>query len=419
MKIARIAAPLAATTMAATSLMGLAFQDPETGREWGPYFGADNLPEACVAEMDPTLADGSANPAYWYANSAQAVCHHMAADMNGLDDPVVDVLIVPPVSLAPERDLRITRQSLEMWDAGIDGVATALEMDWLAEGFEINISVGGVEYGAIDEYTLSAVYDPEIVVIVSNPVGGIGIGIDPADFLGLQLPCTPVPDPLSYESWAALDGFDSHHDTRSGTFVIGAADPAARCGDSVGGNVCFAVNGAIDPTPGTGPTEDFFSLYDLVSHEVGHCLTIGHVGDGAEGSWAKVATDDIMAYSTDPVDRNKCVSTLNVQGIALSMSRYLDVDGDGEVGTEADIAAASANDPDTRDGRPFFVHRREDQFYASESGLPWDCPQPDLGLLPGERVDFAVEMKWDPRDADDRDVEAEENCYRFTGGSDC
>lgn len=408
-RFAKFATPLAVAALAATSLLSVAAVS-EDGREYGPYFG-DDMPEICEAEMEPELEDGSENPDYWYANADTAECHHMGGDMNGLDDPVIDVLIVPPASPAPERDLRIMRQSLEMWDAGIDVVATQLGMDWLAEGMEFRISIGGAEYGATDEVTPQAFYDPEIVVIASNPVGGIGIGVDPpAYFLGMDVPCTPVEDPLSYEQWEQVDGFDSHHGERSGTYV------ASDCGDNIGGNVCFAINGAVDPTPGEGPTEDLFSLYDLVSHEVGHCLTIGHVGDGGEGSWSKTPTDDIMAYSSDPVRVNKCVSTLNVVGIAHVMGRYLDVDGDGEEGTEADQALVQANDPETEDGRPFFVHRPEDQFYASTTGWPWHCPQPDLGLVPDERVDFRIEPEWTPLDADGRDYETERFRWEYLDG---
>lgn len=409
--IARITAPIAAAALAAGSLLSIAAVT-EDGREYGPYFG-DDMPEVCEAEMEPTLADGSENPDYWYADAETAECHHMAGDMNGLDDPVVDVLIVPPASPAPERDLRIMRQSLEMWDAGIDVVAQQLGMEWLAEGFDIRVSVGGVEYGATDEVNPEALYDPEIVVIASNPVGGIGIGVDPVSyFLGGDIPCLPVEDPGDFSQWQQLDRFDDHHDT-SGTYVVRGGE----CGDNLGGDVCFAINGAIDPTP--GPSQDMFSLYDLVSHEVGHCLTIGHVGDGAEGSWSKVPTNDIMAYDTNPEDRNKCVSTLNVVGIAHVMARYLDVDGDGEVGTDADQALVAANDPDTEDGRPFFVHRPEDQFYASTSGWAWDCPQPDLALTPGERVDFHVEPEWTPLDADGRDVEGANFCWQALRRTDC
>ncbi len=395
MRLAKLATPLLVAALTATSLMSIAAID-ENGQEFGPYLG-DDMPAMCEAEMPAKLADGTKNPDYWYANSKTAKCHHMAGDMNGLDDPTVDVLIVVPASPAAERDLRITRQSLEMWDEGIDLVAKQLGMDWLAEGFDIRISVGGAEY---QDPTVNpeSFYDPEIVVIVSNPVGGIGIGIDPVDFIGWDVPCSPVDDPLDYQQWAALPGFDAHHDQ-----VMAGTWTGSDCGDKIGGNVCFAINGAIDPTPGTTGTGDIFSLYDLVSHEVGHCLTIGHVGDGAEGKWAKTPVDDIMAYSKEPAKANKCVSTLNVVGIAHVMSRYLDVDGDGVEGTEADQALIAANDPVTDDGRPFFVQRPADQFYASTTGWPWHCPQPDLGLVPSTRTKYDITPTWSPRDADTRE----------------
>ena len=44
-------------------------------------------------------------------------------------------------------------------------------------------------------------------------------------------------------------------------------------------------------------------------------------------------------------------------------------------------------------GSPFQVQRPEDHFYASTTGSPLDCPQPDLGLLPGPRTE------WNPSDA--------------------
>ena len=72
----------------------------------------------------------------------------------------------------------------------------------------------------------------------------------------------------------------------------------------------FLLDGAIDPLPGT---TEVFGLFDLVSHEFGHCLTVGHVGDGAEGSWGPVPTNDIMSYNEDPPGASKCVSSLDVE----------------------------------------------------------------------------------------------------------
>ncbi len=80
-----------------------------------------------------------------------------------------------------------------------------------------------------------------------------------------------------------------------------------------------------------------------MSHEFGHCLTIGHVGDGLEGSWGALPSNDIMAYNDDPVALNKCVSTLDVEGIALQMSKYIDVNGDGAVDAADRLHANDAN----------------------------------------------------------------------------
>ena len=75
-----------------------------------------------------------------------------------------------------------------------------------------------------------------------------------------------------------------------------------------------------------------------------------------------------------------CVSTLNVEAFATRMSLFLDVDGDGAV-TESDHL--QPNDV-TGDGtNSFQVMHPDDYLFASSTGSVWDCPQPDLGLVPG------------------------------------
>ena len=369
---------------------------PETQTE-GPFFGEGNIPEICAAEMPETLADGSANPDFWLTNTETPVCHHMRTGLNALDSPQVDVLILVPVSPAAERDMRIMRQSIEMWEGGIDLIAEKLELDWLAEGMDFHVTVDTIDPEDGGEFTTYPVVDPEIVVVATNPVGGLGIGIDPIAFndqiadiifgpqeLG-EGPCSGVKNPLDIEAWEALPGFDNHHEEREGIYN-------EDCEGS-GGNICFAVNGAIDPTPGEGETEDLFPLFDLVSHEVGHCLTVGHVGDGAEGAWGGLPSNDIMAYDSDPPGLNKCVSSLDVEGVALRMSNYLDVNGDGKVNSSDQLLA---NDQVGDGMNAFQVQRPEDHFYASSTGSPMDCPQPDLGLLPGERTDWTPESTEQP-----------------------
>lgn len=347
----------------------------------GPYFGEDNLPLDCegdvrVGELD--LVTFGTDP----GASGDNVCYHMRTGLNALDSPQVDVLILVPVSPTAERDMRIMRQSVEMWEGGIDYLAEQMGLSWLADGVNFHITVDYFDPSDQDggEFTTYPIVDPELVVIATNPAGGAGIGIDP--FTDSR-PCNafPVDNPLDFEAWENVPGFNAHHEERdSGTYV---EDCQRETGGNGGGNTCFAINGAIDPVPGT---LDIFGIYDLVSHEVGHCLTLGHVGDGAEGAWGKVATNDIMAYSPDPPGINKCVSTLDVEAFAVRMSRYLDTDGDKVPGEADDVL--QSNDQRGQGGNPFQIQSPGDHLYASSTGDPMDCPQPDLGLVPGPRTDW-------------------------------
>lgn len=344
----------------------------------GPYFGANNFPPGCTRDMSP------ANP--------ENFCFHMKSlgDLNPLDSPQIDVLILVPASPTAERDMRVMRQSVEMWERGIHYLAEEMGLDWLSDGVDFHIFVDYVDLtgeGDGGEFTTYPVVDPEIVVIGANPGPGAGIGIDPFTFINESgVPCHNVANPFDFEYWENLPGFSSHHDTRSGTFN-------EDC-DGKGGNICFAVNGSWDPEPAT---IDWWGLFDLVSHEFGHCLTLGHVGDGAEAilgqGWGPVPADDIMSYSNDarmsygkePEHPSKCVSTLDVEVFAIRMSRYLDVNADGVVGPED---ALSPNDLVGAEGFPFQVQHPADHLYASSTGSPADCPQPDLGLIPGARTDW-------------------------------
>lgn len=305
-------------------------------------------------------------------------CHQGAAMMNGLDSPKIDVLIIAPASPFAERDLRIMRQSVQMWADGLEWLARDMGIHWMADGVEFNIAVEMLDPTGNGEahFTTYPIWDPEIVVVATNPVGGIGIGIDPIDFAGQifgegegQGPCHGVQNPFDLSLWENLPGYNSHHGGRSGTYV-------EDC-EGGGGNICFAINGAIDPMTSV---IDIFQLYDLVSHEVGHCLTMGHVGDGAEGSWSSVPTNDIMAYSSDPPGISKCVSTLNVEQLAVAMSRFLDVNADGVVNGDDFIYANDAEADG--DGRPFQIQHPDNHYYASPTRQAIDCPQPNLDAVP-------------------------------------
>lgn len=338
----------------------------------GPHTGAGNLPAGCIVDRDPLNPDNE--------------CYHMLVGLNALDTPKVDVDILVPVSPAAERDLRIAEQAVDMWNSGIHYLSGEMDLDWLSAGLDMNIRTH--ELVVNPNGTLANpinLVDPEIVVVLSNPAGGIGIGIDPSNFIsqvgvtdGEGVPCVGIANPFSMAGWKKR-GMEIHGNEQGGTYV-------EDCG-GVGGNVCFAVNGAIDPLPGQS---DFFGAFDLVAHEFGHCLTVGHVGDGADGPWGPTPTNDIMAYSTDPPGISKCVSTLDVEGFAIRMSNYLDVNGDGKIDTKDHLIP---ND-ETGDGlNSFQVQHPQDHLYASSTGDPADCPQPDNSLIPGSYADFTPKPK--------------------------
>lgn len=338
----------------------------------GAHFGNGNLPAGCIADRDEANPDNE--------------CFHMKVGLNALDSPEVNVAVLVPVSPAAERDMRIMRQAVEMWGGGIRHLAKQMNLDWLAKGVHFNVTTKLVPVDANGLPTRAInLVKPKIVVIATNPAGGIGIGIDPVDFAGALgitgedgVPCGSIPNPFSMQAWQDRPGFDGHHAELGGIYV-------KRC-DGPGGQVCFSVNGAVDPVPGK---TDFFSLYDLVAHETGHCLTLGHVGDGADGPWGPTPTNDIMAYSSDPVDLAKCVSTLDVEGFALRMSQYLDVNGDGKVdGKDVLVPNDKAGDGMSS----YQVQNPADHWYASSTGLAEDCPQPDWGLVP-----LAEETDWEPK----------------------
>ena len=356
----------------------------------GPYFGDGNFPPGCI--RDPS----SSNP--------DNVCYHLKTDLSALDSPEVDVLVLVPVSPTTERDMRIMRQTVEMWEGGIDYLASQMGLDWLADGMDFHVTLHAVDpLGEGGEFTTYPIVDPEIVVVATNPVGvAAGISPDPVLFttdLAAELvtdvgdansvPCHGVANPFDFEYWERLPGFDNHHEDRSGTYV-------EDCGGE-GGNICFAVNIGADPAPdlvGDGTITAVYPkpLFDLVAHEFGHCLSLGHVGDGSETvKWGPVPYTDIMSYSPEPRGLTKCLSTLDVEGVAVRMSSYLDTNDDGAV-DQAD--RLQANDQITRldslDTRPkpFQVQHPHDHLYASGTGSPLDCPQPDVGLVASGRTDW-------------------------------
>jgi hypothetical protein len=268
-----------------------------------------------------------------------------------------------------------------MWEGGIHNLARQMGLDWL-EGVDFHVTVDTVDLTGDGggEFSTYPIVDPEIVLVAANPTAGAGVGISP-----VQAPCTGLANPFDFDAWARVPGFDSHHKgSRSGTYE-------ENCGGS-GGNICFAVEAGWELEPGT---VDWWSLFNMMGHEMGHCLSLGHVGDGSENllgqGWGPTTMHDIMSYSDDlrieagnrPKFLSKCVSTLDVELFATRMSHYLDVDGDRVIGPK-DVLTPN----DSSSG--FQVQNPADNLYASSTGSARDCPQPDAGLVPGARTN------WDP-----------------------
>ena len=193
-----------------------------------PHFGNGNLPAGCIVDRDPINPDNH--------------CYHMKVGLNALDSPKVDVDVLIPVSPAAERDLRVATQAVQMWDDGLHYLARQMKLPWLARGFEMNVRTHEVVVSP--EGTLKdplKLVDPEIVVVVSTPAGGIGIGIDPAYFAGelgivddSGVPCAPVENPFSLKAWKAK-GMEQHAGEPGGIYV-------EDCGGGVGGRVGHGIS---------------------------------------------------------------------------------------------------------------------------------------------------------------------------------
>jgi hypothetical protein len=195
-----------------------------------------------------------------------------------VDTAKVDILIVPPVSPFATRDIVTIEKSVQAWEDGIQ----ALAQPWFASGLQINHYTLGLDVPPAD-----ALSDPEIIIVSAeyNPVLLLGIG--------LQTPfsvCAQRGGEVGERSGHAHEGTSFYH---------------TKC--AVGGRTCVVLN-----------TSFLFGgknwMYDLNSHELGHCLGIGHVGDALDFDAKTVPLRDIMSYQFTP-SQVHCVSTLNVRSL--------------------------------------------------------------------------------------------------------
>lgn len=191
-----------------------------------------------------------------------------------LDTTVIDVVIVP--SVGPDAvGMAASRRSVEAWEEGIRAYASP----WFNASFEMNIFVVGQDIPSLD-----AIQDPEIVVVSSGSEGLLGIGLEPK-----QLGCQ-----LIQEGGEAAFEYPVH--SHRGVEV--------RAADCTGtGFTCFALNFG---------SSDLRDLYDLIAHEVGHCLGVGHVGDALDFRARFAPIEDIMSYQSNATQVH-CVSNLNVR----------------------------------------------------------------------------------------------------------
>jgi hypothetical protein len=233
----------------------------------GPSSGAPSgaAPAPIHPEGTPEFCADEASCDFWDEDYHQYVVYN-------LDTVVFDVVIVP--SGGPDAvGNAASRMSVEAWRDGILHFAAP----WLNDSFQMNIYVVGEDVPSLD-----AVQDPEIVVLSTGALGILGIGLEPK-----QVGCQIVGEGTLYE-------YPAH---RHGAVDVRASD----CTNI--GFTCFALNFG---------GSDLNGLYDLIAHEVGHCLGAGHVGDALDFRARYAPVTDIMSYQNRP-DQVNCVSNMNVR----------------------------------------------------------------------------------------------------------
>ncbi len=201
-----------------------------------------------------------------------------------LDTTKIDVLVLPPGGMSTPDFIAASRQAAQAWSDGVEHFGAP----WFTEAFEMTVSAVGVDVPDISMAT-----DPEIVIISSAAVGIVGIGLEPKQFGCIIL------------GEDALATYDGHY---HGDTYLYAQDCTGI------GFTCFAINVGAADTRG---------LYDLIAHEVGHCLGPGHVGDALDFKAKRAPVEDIMSYQDNP-EQVHCVSNMNVRVMEGVYAHLLD-----------------------------------------------------------------------------------------------
>jgi hypothetical protein len=207
---------------------------------------------------------------------------------------VMDTLIVDAVVLpVPGASIDATEtagQATAAW-----ALVEEFTESWFTDAWQLNTYVVGDDIPSADYVT-----DPEVLVISESGQRSTSIGLNAE-----QLACTVL---------NAMDISELDENFVSGSLATkvypvhehhGMAIFAAEC--VTGGFRCVALNFS-------GALGGNNALYDLVAHEVGHCIGLSHVGDALDFNSRFVPTPDIMAYADNP-SRVSCPSTLNARAM--------------------------------------------------------------------------------------------------------
>ncbi len=304
---------------------------------WGNHQTGNPECDPSNFDTSPRFTDGCYHQGVWYSP----------------DTHDYDVLIFPPTSANELRDWQLIEQSLDNWELGIK----ALGADWLTDGLAINDYTVGKEFVPPD-----ALADPEVVVALHAGavplVGYLGLAVYFAGFchgVGLSADLGPIDattDLSTLSTWHQHPGSPYGH-------------AMASC--EGGGHVCTVTNAA---PLAVDNANDRRVHFDLISHEIGHCLTLGHVGDATTESLDDsdaYPEHDIMSYASDGhhASTMHCPSTLNVRTIEAAFSNLLGQGG-------------STNNQVQHDGNAVYSHMHPDDWST------YDCVQSEATFTDAE-----------------------------------